>query len=55
MVRSGHTPVVCWVDRLGRNYIDVVDTIRGFMRRGAIIRTVITGMTVDGSTSDPMQ
>jgi putative DNA-invertase from lambdoid prophage Rac len=40
---------------LGVNYIDVVDTIRDFMRRGVIIRTVINGMTFDGSTTDPMQ
>jgi putative DNA-invertase from lambdoid prophage Rac len=55
MLRSGDTLVVRWVDRLGRNYIDVVDTIRDFMRRGVIIRTVINGMTFDGSTTDPMQ
>jgi putative DNA-invertase from lambdoid prophage Rac len=55
MLRAGHTLVVRWVDRLGRNYTDVVDTIRDFMRRGVIIRTVINGMTFDGSTADPMQ
>jgi putative DNA-invertase from lambdoid prophage Rac len=55
MLRSGDTLVVRWGDRLGRNYIDVVDTIRDFMRRGVIIRTVINGMTFDGSTTDPMQ
>jgi putative DNA-invertase from lambdoid prophage Rac len=55
MLRSGDTLVVRWVDRLGRNYIDVVDTIRDIMRRGVIIRTVINGMTFDGSTTDPMQ
>jgi putative DNA-invertase from lambdoid prophage Rac len=55
MLRAGDTLVVRWVDRLGRNYIDVVDTIRDFMRRGVIIRTVINGMTFDGSTTDPMQ
>jgi hypothetical protein len=33
----------------------VVDTIREFMRRGVIIKTVINGMTFDGSTADPMQ
>jgi putative DNA-invertase from lambdoid prophage Rac len=33
----------------------VVDTIREFMRRGIIIKTVINGMTFDGSTTDPMQ
>jgi putative DNA-invertase from lambdoid prophage Rac len=55
MLRSGDTLVVRWVDRLGRNYTDVVDTIREFMRRGVIVKTVINGMTFDGSTTDPMQ
>lgn len=44
-----------WVDRLGRNYRDVTDCIREFMRRGVIIRTVINNMTFDGATKDPMQ
>ena len=34
MLRAGDTLVVRWVDRLGRNYQDVTDTIREFMRRG---------------------
>jgi putative DNA-invertase from lambdoid prophage Rac len=55
VLRAGDRLVVRWVDRLGRNYIDVVDTIREFMRRGVIIKTVINGMTFDGSTTDPMQ
>jgi putative DNA-invertase from lambdoid prophage Rac len=55
MLRAGDTLVVRWVDRLGRNYTDVVDTIREFMRRGVIIKTVINGMTFDGATTDPMQ
>ncbi|MBN9042615.1 MAG: recombinase [Rhizobiales bacterium 62-47] len=55
MLRAGDTLVVRWVDRLGRNYEDVSDTIREFMRRGVIIRTVINGMTFDGATKDPMQ
>jgi putative DNA-invertase from lambdoid prophage Rac len=55
MLRAGDTLVVRWFDRLGRNYTDVVDTIREFMRRGVIIKTVINGMTFDGSTTDPMQ
>lgn len=55
MLRSGDTLVVRWVDRLGRNYADVTDTIRDFMRRGVVIRTIINNMTFDGSTSDPMQ
>ncbi len=32
MLRAGDTLVVRWVDRLGRNYADVTDTIREFMR-----------------------
>lgn len=55
MLRAGDTLVVRWVDRLGRNYQDVTDTIRHFMRKGVIIRTVINGMTFDGATTDPMQ
>jgi DNA invertase Pin-like site-specific DNA recombinase len=37
MLRAGDTLVVRWVDRLGRNYTDVVDTMREFMRYGVII------------------
>jgi putative DNA-invertase from lambdoid prophage Rac len=55
MLRRGDVLVVRWVDRLGRDYTDVVDTIREFMRRGVIIKTVINGMVFDGSTSEPMQ
>ena len=55
MLRKGDVLVVRWVDRLGRNYQDVSDTIREFMRRGVVIRTVINTMTFDGSTTDPMQ
>lgn len=55
MLRSGDTLVVRWVDRLGRNYTDVCDTIRQFMRQGVVIRTVINGLTFDGATEDPMQ
>src|SRR6476661_10193356 len=55
ILRSGDTLVVRWVDRLGRNYSDVCDTIRECMRRGVVIRTVINGLTFDGATNDPMQ
>ncbi len=55
MLRAGDTLVVRWVDRLGRNYADVTDTIRTFMQRGVVIRTVINGLTFDGATADPMQ
>jgi putative DNA-invertase from lambdoid prophage Rac len=54
-LRKGDTLVVRWVDRLGRNYQDVTDTIRQFMREGVIVKTVINGMTFDGATKDPMQ
>jgi putative DNA-invertase from lambdoid prophage Rac len=55
LLRSGDTLVVRWVDRLGRNYTDVSDTIREFMRRGVVVRTIINGMAFDGATKDPMQ
>lgn len=54
-LRRGDVLVVRWVDRLGRNYQDVTDAIRDFMRRGIVIRTVINNMTFDGATKDPMQ
>ncbi|MCW2223169.1 DNA invertase Pin-like site-specific DNA recombinase [Bradyrhizobium japonicum] len=55
ILRSGDTLVVRWVDRLGRNYVDVCDTIRQFMRQGVVVRTVINGLVFDGATNDPMQ
>jgi putative DNA-invertase from lambdoid prophage Rac len=55
MLRRGDTLVVRWVDRLGRNYQDVTDTIRAFMRRGVVVRTVINAMEFDGATTDPMK
>lgn len=54
-LRRGDVLVVRWVDRLGRDYQDVTDTIRAFMRQGIVVRTVINGLTFDGATSDPMQ
>ena len=55
LLRRGDTLVVRWVDRLGRNYDDVVETIQRFMKKGVIVKTVINGFTFDGSTKDPMQ
>jgi DNA invertase Pin-like site-specific DNA recombinase len=55
ILRSGDVLVVRWVDRLGRNYADVTDSIREFMRRGVVVKTIINGMTFDGSTTDPVQ
>src|SRR5262249_42707053 len=55
LLRNGDTLVVRWVDRLGRNYQDLCGTIREFMRRGVVIRTVINGIAFDGATTDAMQ
>ena len=55
LLRAGDTLLVRWVDRLGRDYQDVSDTIRDFMRRGVVVRTIINGMVFDGATKDPMQ
>lgn len=55
MLRSGDLLIVRWIDRLGRNYADVTDTIRFFMSKGIVIQTVINRMTFDGATTDPMQ
>ena len=38
-----------------RNYEDVTDAVREFIRRGIRIETVINRMTFDGTTTDPMQ
>jgi len=54
-LRHGDTLIVRWVDRLGRNYQDVTDTIRHFMRQGVVVKTVINGLIFDGATKDPMQ
>ena len=55
ILREGDTLVVRWVDRLGRNYEDVTDTVREFIRRGIRIETVINQMVFDGTTTDLMQ
>ena len=55
MLRAGDVLVVRWLDRLGRNYGDVTQSVQKFMQRGVIIKTVINGMVFDGSTKDPMQ
>ncbi|WP_244457586.1 recombinase family protein [Roseomonas fluvialis] len=52
---KGDVLVVRWIDRLGRNYADVTATLRILLARGVIVRTIINGMTFDGSTTDPMQ
>ncbi|NOX41729.1 MAG: recombinase family protein [Alphaproteobacteria bacterium] len=54
LLRRGDILVVRWLDRLGRNYEDVTDSMRKFLRRGVTIKTVINRMTFDGSNDDPM-
>ncbi|WOI56591.1 recombinase family protein [Palleronia sp. LCG004] len=54
-LRRGDVLVVRWVDRLGRDYQDVTDTIRNLMRQGVVVKTVINGMVFDGATEDPVQ
>ena len=55
ILQSGDTLVVRWIDRLGRDYRDVSDTIRHFMREGVVIKTVINAIVFDGATTDPIQ
>src|SRR3984893_1597858 len=55
ILRAGDLLVVRWIDRLGRNYQDVTDTIREFIRRQIRIETVINRMIFDGTATDPMQ
>jgi putative DNA-invertase from lambdoid prophage Rac len=55
VLREGDILLVRWVDRLGRNYQDVTDTIREFIRRQIRVETVINRMSFDGTTTDPMQ
>ncbi len=55
ILRKGDTLIVRWLDRLGRNYDDVKDTVQAFMKRGVIVQTVINGMVFDGSLTDPMK
>jgi hypothetical protein len=52
-LRAGDVLVVRWLDRLGRNYDGIRDTVQALMRKGVIVRTVIN--TFDGSQTDPIQ
>ena len=54
VLRAGDVLVVRWIDRLGRNYLDVTATVRELIARGVTIKTVINGMTFDGTATDPM-
>lgn len=55
ILREGDTLIVRWVDRLGRNYSDVTESIQELLKRGVIIKTVINRMMFDGSATDPTQ
>jgi putative DNA-invertase from lambdoid prophage Rac len=55
VLREGDVLVVRWIDRFGRNYQDVTDTIREFIRRGIRIETVINRVSFDGTATDPMK
>jgi putative DNA-invertase from lambdoid prophage Rac len=54
LLRAGDVLVVRWIDRLGRNYGDICDVVREFMKRGVVIKTVIHGMVFDGAAKDAM-
>jgi len=54
-LRHGDELIIRWVDRLARDYDDVTDAIRHFIRLGVTVRTVISNMTFDGVTTDPVQ
>jgi len=55
LLRRGDVLVVSWIDRLGRNYADVTEVIRQFMKCGIVVRTVINGLVFDGATKESMQ
>lgn len=55
MLRKGDVLLVRWIDRLGRNYEDVTRTIREFIDRGVIVKTVLNSMVFDGATTDATQ
>ena len=55
LLRSGDTLVVRWIDRLGRSYRVVCETLRILMERGVVVRTIIHGMVFGGSAATPME
>ncbi|MBX7132912.1 MAG: recombinase family protein [Fimbriimonadaceae bacterium] len=54
LLRKGDVLVCRWLDRLGRDYQDVCDTLRELMRRGVVVKTVINGLVFDGAAHDVM-
>lgn len=54
-LREGDTLVVRWIDRLGRNYEDVTETMQEFLRRGVTIKTVINSMVFNAHPANDME
>jgi DNA invertase Pin-like site-specific DNA recombinase len=54
-LRDGDTLVVRWLDRLGRNYRDVTDTLRGLLDQGVTVKTVINGMIFEAHPRTSME
>lgn len=54
-LREGDTLVVRWLDRLGRNYKDVTDTLRSLLDTGVTVKTVINGMVFDAHPRSAME
>lgn len=57
MLQPGDTLLVRWVNRLGRDYKDVKNTIETFLNQGVTVKTVINNMVFqpDYMLQDPMQ
>jgi putative DNA-invertase from lambdoid prophage Rac len=53
-VRRGDIVVCRFFDRLGRNFEDVCQTVRWFMDKGVIIKSVIDGQTFGGKNLSAM-
>jgi len=54
-LRDGDTLVVRWLDRLGRNYRDVTDTLRDLLDKGVTVKTVINGMIFEAHPKTSME
>ncbi|MFC0279827.1 recombinase family protein [Falsigemmobacter intermedius] len=55
MLRDGDVLVVRWIDRLGRNYVDITRSMRDFLEMGVTIKTVISGMTFPAKPANPIE
>lgn len=57
LLQPGDTLLVRWVNRIGRDYLDVKTNIESFLQRGVTVKTVINNMVFhpDHVLKDPMQ